>query len=189
MAKWRNLYIRYHEISKNLHESYHSGGGCTADSIQPQELPPGGASTPEGEKDQHAPHLYIAAPTRPPGGVTRHICRWVDVLSSRDATTGRSGLGLLRDDVIRAPYRWLPDGLGDEYQWSQQRDGSSQARTTNSLRQPDRTSGTLHPGKVIRHSIRRAALPFGESGPVLRFGAPEDSEADGSWRTMRSDGT
>jgi phosphopantothenoylcysteine decarboxylase/phosphopantothenate--cysteine ligase len=26
-------------------------------------------------------------------------------------------------------------------------------------------------------------------GPLQRFGAPEDSEADGSWRTRRSDGT
>jgi hypothetical protein len=108
--------------------------------------------------------------------VIRHICRWVDVLSSRDATTGRSGLGLLRDDVIRAPYRWLPDGLGDEYQWSQQRAGSSQARTTNSLRHrdygPAATRGIFHPAhigtgplsQVIRHSTRRAPRPLGEAG-------------------------
>ncbi len=108
----------------------------------------------------------------------RHICRWVDVLSSRDATMGRSGLGLLRDDVIRAPYRWLSDGLGDEYQleWGQQRAGSSQARTTNSLRHwdcgPAATRGIFYPAhigtgplsQVTRHSTRRAPRPLGEAG-------------------------
>ncbi len=43
------------------------------------------------------------------------------------------------------------------------------------------------PGKVMRHSIRRAAILRG-SGPEQRLGALEDSEADGSWRTKRSDG-
>jgi hypothetical protein len=130
----------------------------------------------------------LLSSTRPPGGVTRHICRWVDVLSSRDATTGRSGLGLLRDDVIRAPYRWPSDGLGDEYQWSQQRAGSSQARTTNSLRHrdygPAATLGIFHPAhigtgplsQVIRHSTRRAPRPLGEAGL---------SSGSVSWRTRR----
>ena len=98
------------------------------------------------------------------------------MLSSRDATTGRSGLGLLRDDVIRAPYRWLPDGLGNEYQWNQHRAGSSQARTTNSLRHrdygPAATRGIFYPAhigtgplsQVIRHSTRRAPQPLGEAG-------------------------
>ena len=122
------------------------------------------------------------------------------MLSSRDATTGRSGLGLLRDDVIRAPYRWLSDGLGDEYQWSQQRAGSSQARTTNSLRHRDYGpaatrgippgpywDGTPEPGHPPLDPQGAATLRG--SGPEQRIGAPEDSEADGSWRTRRSDGT
>ncbi len=109
----------------------------------------------------------------------QHICRWVDVLSSRDATTGRSGLDLLRDDGIRTLHRWLSDGLGDEYQWSQQRAGSSQARTTDSLRHrdygpaaPAATRGIFYPAhigtgplsQVIRHLTRRAPRPLGEAG-------------------------
>ena len=52
--------------------------------------------------------------TRPPGGVTRHRCRWVDVLSSRYAMTGRIGSYLLRDDEGRAPQQ-LATGDSKEY--------------------------------------------------------------------------
>jgi hypothetical protein len=41
--------------------------------------------------------------------LTRRIRRWVDVLSSRYATTGRSGSDLLRDDEGRAPQRRAGD--------------------------------------------------------------------------------
>jgi hypothetical protein len=47
--------------------------------------------------------------------------RWVDVLSSQYATTGRSGLGLLRDDVRRAPQRCASEGLDHEYRRSRPR--------------------------------------------------------------------
>ncbi len=49
--------------------------------------------------------LTLLSSTRPPGGMTRGIRRWVDVLSSRYATTGRNGSDLLRDDEGHAPQR------------------------------------------------------------------------------------
>ena len=47
-------------------------GDVRRDTIQPQEEPPGGTSAPEGRGSASA-EPYIAAPTRPPGGVIRHI--------------------------------------------------------------------------------------------------------------------
>ena len=114
--------------------------------------------------------------------------------------TGRIGSYLLRDDEGRAPRQ---RATGDSKEYHRSRMQRAEPRESRRLtRYAIGTTARPHlgdsplgpywdgpPGKVIRHSIRRAALPFGESGPVLRFGAPEDSEADGSWRTMRSDGT
>jgi hypothetical protein len=45
------------------------------------------------------------------------------VRTSRDATMGRSGLGLLRDDKGRAPQRWRSEGLYNEYHRSRRRTG------------------------------------------------------------------
>ncbi len=116
----------------------------------------------------------------------------MDVLSSRDETTGRSGLGLLRDDVIRAPYRWLPGGLGDEYQWSQQRAGSSQARTTNSLLRPGRHSGDFLPAPYWDGPPEPGHPPLDPpgaatlrgSGPEQRIGEPEDSPGGATGRDL-----
>jgi hypothetical protein len=132
--------------------------------------------------------------------VTRHICRWVDVLSSRYATTGRSSSDLLRDDEGRAPQR---RATGDSKEYYRSRMQRAEPRGPGRLtRYAIGTTARPHlgdsslglywdepPSKFIRHSIRQATLPFGESRPEQRFGAPEDSEADGSWRTVRSDGT
>ena len=124
----------------------------------------------------------------------------MDVLSSRYTTTGRSGSYLLRDDEGRAPQR---RATGDSKEYYRSRTQRAEPRGPGRLtRYAIGTTAQPHlgdsplgpywdgpPGKVIRHSIRQATLPFGESRPEQRFGAPEDSEADGSWRTMRSDGT
>ena len=132
--------------------------------------------------------------------VTRHRCRWVDVLSCRYAMTGRIGSYLLRDDEGRAPQR---RATGDSKEYYRSRTQRAEPRGPGRLtRYAIGTTARPHlgdsplgpywdgpPGKVIRHSIRQATLPFGESRPEQRFGAQEDSEADGSWRTMRSDGT
>ncbi len=132
--------------------------------------------------------------------MTRHICRWVDVLSSRYATTGRSGSDLLRDDEGRVLQRRATGDSKEYYRSRTQRAEPSGPRrltryaigTTARPHLGDSSLGPYWdgpPGKVIRHLIRQATLPFGESRPEQRFGAPEDLEADGSWRTMRSDGT
>jgi hypothetical protein len=132
--------------------------------------------------------------------LTRSICRWVDVLSSLYATTGRSGSDLLRDDEGRAPQRRAYGDSKEYYRSRMQRaDPRGPGRLTRfaigtTARQHlgDSPPGPYWDGpsgKVIRHSIRQATLPFGESGPEQRFGALEDSEADGSRWTMWSDGT
>ena len=45
------------------------------------------------------------------------------------------------------------------------------------------------PSRGLRHSTRRAPRPFRGSGPEQRISELMDSEADGCWRTKRSDGT
>ncbi len=122
------------------------------------------------------------------------------MLSSQYATTGRSGLDLLRDDEGRAPQRRATGDSKEYYRSRMQRaeprgPGRLTRYAIGTTARPHLGDSTLGPywdgppGKVIRHSIRQATLPFGESRPEQRFGAPEDSEADGSWQTMRSDGT
>ena len=73
--------------------------------------------------------------------------------------------------------------------------------TTNALRRwdygPAATRGIFYPAHIgteplsrgLRHSTRRAPRPFRGSWPEQRISELMDSEADGSWRTKRSDGT
>jgi hypothetical protein len=107
---------------------------------------------------------------------------------------GRSGLGLLRDDEGRAPQRWPgePAGLYTEYfrSWRRTRPDELTRYAIGTTARP--TLLPAHdwdgsPDKVVRHSLGYATLRG--SGPEQRLGALEDSEADGSWWTKRSNGT
>ena len=86
--------------------------------------------------------------TRPPGGVIRHICRWVDVLSSRYATTGRSGSDLLRDDEGRAPQR---RATGDSKEYYRSRTQRAEPRG---------------PGRLTRYAIGTTARPHLGDSPL-----------------------
>ncbi len=94
------------------------------------------------------------------------ICRWECVLTSRYTTTGRSGLGLLRDDEGRAPQR--RHRRDSTTRTAGADSGSDQVGPddllTLSLRDygPADPRGVFHPGKVICRSIRypSGATPF-----------------------------
>ena len=92
-------------------------------------------------------------------------------------------------------------GLYTSTDGSWQRTGPRGTGTTNALRHRDygsvATRGIIYPAHIrteplsrgLRHSTRRAPQPFRGSGPEQRISELVDSEADGCWRTMRSDGT
>ena len=93
------------------------------------------------------------------------------------------------------------EGLYQGTHRSQQQTGTRRTWTTKLLRHRDygigrRQSGDSPPAHIgteplsrgLRHSTRRAPRPFRGSGPGQRISELMDSEADGSWRTERSDG-
>ena len=90
-----------------------------------------------------------------------------------------------------APFLFNTDG-------SSRRAGPRGPGTTNALRHRDAaTRGIFCPAHIgmepqsrgLHHSTRRVPRPFRGSGLEKRISELVDSEADGCWRTMRSDGT
>ncbi len=105
-------------------------------------------------------------------------------MSCQYASTGRSGLGLLRDDEGRAAQRRALASQGLDHEYRQSRPpgrgpihvgpGQNDYLATPSGLQPVQSSWEFPtcpycvrpPGKVIRHLTRQATLSFGGSRPA-----------------------
>ena len=99
--------------------------------------------------------------------MTRHRCRWVDVLSSRYAMTGRIGSYLLRDDEGRAPQQ---RATGDSKEYHRSRMQRAEPRES---------------GRLTRYAIGTTARPhLGDSSPGQGHSAldpPGSSTLRGEW--------
>ncbi len=150
-------------------------GDDGSDEVQPQEEPPDGPSAPEGRRTSlRGALLQLLRLARPEGCFAAY-----DYWSMCGPNGTLLWAGLARDFIgPHGPRSAASDPRGT-YQgthWSQLRAGPSRTWTTNLLRHRDygigRPSGNFRPahhwdrspGKVIRHSTRRATRPFRGAG-------------------------